>query len=351
MKKCLSIFVSILLFINIAIVNTSALYIPSKNDYDIDDSSHKLYNIGIDDEYLYAYEAYQILYLFHEVQGTSVNFTNLSKLNNWAELNHKLTREEAAKYIIESFGYIPFDEDNYIWNDENKQHLEFRAYIDTCKRLGITMGIGNNCFGPTSLITENDFLTMLKRASEAETELSQYYKMSFNTNLCKVLSAKYQKSITLLPSFLVDYFYKNDWKFILSEFPYIGSPYINGVGTPNYSWIGATSYSRKTITVLTWYGNECAPIDSDSVTAHEFGHFLQKAAEIDSTEVMELEVEKLIPLAGDYCSTNSREYFASAYEEYIINKAEFRNNCPITYDLIIEAESIVKYKNKNNIMM
>ena len=69
--------------------------------------------------------------------------------------------------------------------DEAEQNEIYRPYIDYAKRLGITLGVGENYFAPKRPITEQQLRTMLERANGIE----PIYPLSYDTPLYKILSA------------------------------------------------------------------------------------------------------------------------------------------------------------------
>ena len=114
-----------------------------------------------------------------------------------------MTREAAITAVIRSYGIYPANEPDYLWVDEEEQAETYRPYIDYARRMGITQGIGNGYFAPNQPVTEWELRTMLDRANGIEPE----YPLSYDSNLCKLLSADIQYGLSLVPDFLVDRFY------------------------------------------------------------------------------------------------------------------------------------------------
>ena len=65
-----------------------------------------------------------------------------------------MTREAAVAAVVRSFGVYPADEPDHVWADEGAQGEQYRPYIDYARRMGITVGVGENQFAPKQLVTE-----------------------------------------------------------------------------------------------------------------------------------------------------------------------------------------------------
>lgn len=273
---------------------------------------------------LYGNTCYQLIIDQHEIDNISPY--KLSRLNDWKSIDSPITREEAITYIIQSYGVIPFDEFNYIWNDEKDQSLSYHNYIDFAYRLHITLGTGNNCFSPKEYITISDFKKLLKNTKVVENQLIPKYEMQYDSELCKVISAKYQLAISNLPDDIVDFFYNQKWEYRIMEYPY----------TKN-NVLGVTSYKEKEIIQIGWYGKAILKPNLMDTTYHEFGHFIQYFTEIDASNVMSQEMDKLSTITGSYCKTDPDEYFAEAFSIYIKNPYVLKHICPNSYKLIDEA--------------
>lgn len=236
-----------------------------------------------------------------------------------------LTREDAIKAIIRSYGVYPAGEDNHIWADELEQDRDAKAYIDYGYRIGITCGTGGNCFSPKDYVTQEQFYMMLDRADEVG--ISPLYNMEYDTPLCKVLSSDVQKGVSRLPECLVDRYVQYGGKVIVTTHPIICNGY-----KQSEDWVGCINYKHNTIWVAAYTENGCRHVVS--TTIHEFGHFLEYCTKpIDRYRIPD-ELERLIAWTGDYCDTDNSEYFARAFEKYVTMPILSRVRLPETYEHI-----------------
>ena len=86
-----------------------------------------------------------------------------------------MTREAAVTAVVRSFGVYPADEADYVWADEGAQGEQYRPYIDYARRVGITVGVGENRFAPDRPVTVWELRTMLERADGIEPEYPLSY--------------------------------------------------------------------------------------------------------------------------------------------------------------------------------
>ena len=143
-------------------------------------------------------EAMEIILEHHGVE-TEMDVSGYLTLDSDA-----MTREAAVTAVVRSYGVYPVDEPDYVWADEGAQGEQYRPYIDYARRMGITVGVGENQFAPKQLVTEWELRTMLERADGIEPE----YPLSYESPICKLLSAETQRGLSLIPDFLVDKFYQ-----------------------------------------------------------------------------------------------------------------------------------------------
>lgn len=281
---------------------------------------------NINSSILYGNECYELLLEQHEIDNFSASY--LSRLNNWKSIDSPITREEAITYIIQSYGIVPFDESNYIWNDEDIQSASYRQYIDYAYRLHITLGTGNNCFSPKEYITINDFKRLLSNAKKVENQLIPKYQMKYDTKICKIISAKYQIAISKIPKYIIDFFYSKNWTYRITPYPYKKNDEYH------CNIIGATSKNNKEIIQVSWYGCPIKLSNLIDTTYHEFGHFIQYFVDVDASNIMLAEMDKLSTVTGSYCKTEPKEYFSEAFSIYIKNPTLLNNICPKSYQLI-----------------
>ena len=232
-----------------------------------------------------------------------------------------MTREAAVTAVIRSFGVYPEDEPDYVWADEVEQSEAYRPYIDYAQRMGITEGIGGNCFAPDRPVTEWELRTMLARADGIEPE----YPLAYDSPLCRLLSAETQRGLSLIPDFLVDKFYQ-EGRVIHAT----GTPIIlpNGSSLSD-QYVGWIQYEGDV-----WISVECDgdPYShQDRTSIHELGHYLgYRTALLDRNRVPE-ERDWLIRRYRPYCNENNHEFFADSFTAYILWPAELQENAPTVY--------------------
>ena len=263
-------------------------------------------------------EAMSIILGYHNVE-TDMDISNYLTLD--AEI---MTREAAVTAVVRSFGVYPADEPDYIWVDEEEQNEVYRPYIDYAKRMGITEGVGGNRFDPGCTVTEWELRTMLARADGIEPE----YPLSYDSSLCKLLSAETQRGLSLIPDFLMDKFYQED-RVIHAT----GTPII----LPNGSYLSDQYAGWIQYEGDVWLSVECGgePYSyQDRAAIHEIGHYLgYRTALLDRNTVPE-ERNWLIRRYRKYCNRNNHEFFADSFVAYILWPDEMKVNAPITYDHI-----------------
>lgn len=99
-------------------------------------------------------------------------------------------------------------------------------------------------------------------------------------------------------------------------------------------------HGNQNISGLCVYANKVLYVRDPESTIHEFGHFYQRNTlyPFEIIRLYELEAESLSSVIGDYCLTNSSEYFAEAFDLYIKclenpnEIARFKNNAPLTWE-------------------
>ena len=260
-------------------------------------------------------EAIDII-LEHHVVETDVDVADYLTLD--AE---EMTREAAVTAVVRSFGVYPAHEPDYVWSDEAEQGDQYRPYIDYAKRMGITVGVGENQFAPKQLVTEWELEIMIDRAAGIEPE----YPLSYQSPICKLLSADIQMGLSLVPDFIVDSFYC-EGRVIHAT----GNPIIlpNGSSISD-QYVGYIQYEGDV-----WISVECDgdPYSQQDMTSiHEIGHYLgYRTALLDRNRVPE-ERDWLIRRYRPYCNENNHEFFADSFTAYILWPAELQENAPTVY--------------------
>lgn len=244
-----------------------------------------------------------------------------------------MTREAAVTAVIRSYGIYPADEADYVWADEEEQDEVYRPYIDYAQRMGITVGVGGNRFAPTRPVTAWELRTMLARADGIEPE----YPLSYDSPLCKLLSADIQMGLSLVPDFLVDSFYDEGRTITATT-----NPIVLDDGDTLQEWsIGWIWYEGDMWLAVTYRGHPC--YDQDMAAIHELGHYLGHRTKLLNRYSVAPERDWLMEFFRDYCDESNHEFFADSFVAYILWPEELIVNAPTIHDHIqqclIEMES------------
>lgn len=232
-----------------------------------------------------------------------------------------MTREASVTAVVRSYGVYPVDEPDHVWADEAEQGEKYRQYVDYAKRMGITEGVGENCFAPSHPVTEWELRTMLDRADGIEPE----YPLSYDSSLCKLLSAETQRGLSLVPDFLVDKFYQ-EGRVIHAT----GTPIILPNGSYlSYQYAGWIQYEGDM-----WLSVECGgePYShQDRSAIHEIGHYLGYRTSLLDRNIVPKERDWLAQRYRKYCNRNNHEFFADSFVAYILWNGEMEANAPTVY--------------------
>ncbi len=232
-----------------------------------------------------------------------------------------MTREAAVAAVVRSYGIYPADEADYVWADEEEQDEVYRPYIDYAQRMGITVGIGNGCFAPKRSVTEWELRTMLERADGIEPE----YPLSYESSICKLLSADIQRGLSLAPDFLVDSFYDEGRTITAATNPIV----LDDGDTLPDRYIGWIFYEGDMWLAVTYRGHPC--YDQDMATIHELGHYLGHRTKLLNRYSVAAERDWLMEFFRDYCNDSNHEFFADSFVAYILWPAEMAANAPMVY--------------------
>lgn len=235
-----------------------------------------------------------------------------------------MTREAAVTAVVRSFGVYPADEPDYVWLDEAEQAEIYRPYIDYAQRMGITAGVGENQFAPKQLVTEWELRTMLARADGIKPE----YPLSYDSPLCKLLSADIQMGLSLVPDFLVDSFYEEGRTITATTNPIVLD---DGDTLPEWS-IGWIWYEGDMWLAVTCRGHPC--YDQDMAAIHELGHYLGHRTRLLNRYSVAPERDWLMEFFRDYCNDSNHEFFADSFVAYILWPEEMATNAPTVYQHI-----------------
>ena len=232
-----------------------------------------------------------------------------------------MTREAAITAIIRSYGIYPANEPDYLWVDEDEQDEAYRPYIDYAQRMGITKGVGGNRFAPARPVTEWELKTMLDRANGIQPK----YPLTYDSPLCRMLSAETQRGLSLVPDFLMDRFYQED-----RAIHVVGSTII----LPNGSCLSDLYAGWIQYEGDVWLSVECdgEPYShQDRTVIHEIGHYLgHRTVLLDRNTVPE-ERDWLSHRYRKYCNENNHEFFADSFVAYILWPEEMATNAPTVY--------------------
>jgi hypothetical protein len=235
-----------------------------------------------------------------------------------------MTREAAVTAVVRSYGVYPVDEPDYVWVDEAEQAEVYRPYIDYAQRMGITAGVGGNRFAPARPVTEWELRTMLARADGIEPE----YPLSYDSPLCKLLSADIQMGLSLVPDFLVDSFYEEGRTITATINPIVLD---DGDTLPEWS-IGWIWYDGDMWLAVTYRGHPC--YDQDMAAIHELGHYLGHRTRLLNRYSVAAERDWLMDFFRDYCNESNHEFFADSFVAYILWPEEMAANAPTVYRCI-----------------
>ena len=244
-----------------------------------------------------------------------------------------MTREAAVTAVVRSFGVYPADEPDHVWADEGAQGEKYRPYIDYARRIGITVGVGDGCFAPKQSVTEWELRTMLAMGDGIEPE----YPLSYDSPLCRLLSADIQMGLSLVPDFLVDSFYEEGRTITATTNPIVLD---DGDTLPEWS-IGWIWYEGDMWLAVTYRGHPC--YDQDMAAIHELGHYLGHRTKLLNRYSVAPERDWLMEFFRDYCNESNHEFFADSFVAYILWPEELIVNAPTIHDHIqqclIEMES------------
>lgn len=262
-------------------------------------------------------EAMSIILSHHGVE-TDMNVADYLTLDAETET---MTREAAVTAVVRSFGVYPVDEPDYVWSDEDEHGEQYQPYIDYAKRMGITVGIGNECFAPKRSVTEWELRTMLDRAEGIEPE----YPLSYESSICKLLSADIQMGLSLVPDFLVDSFYDEGRTITAATNPIV----LDDGDTLPERYIGWIWYEGDMWLAVTYRGHPC--YDQDMTAIHELGHYLGHRTKLLNRYSVAAERDWLMEFFRDYCNESNHEFFADSFVAYILWTEELQENAPTVY--------------------
>ena len=233
----------------------------------------------------------------------------------------EMTREAAVTAVVRSFGVYPADEQDYVWSDEDEHGEQYRPYIDYAQRMGITVGIGNECFASKRSVTEWELRTMLDRADGIEPE----YPLHYESPICKLLSADIQRGLSMAPAFLVDSFYDDGRTITATTNPIV----LDDDTVLSERYIGWIRYEGDMWLAVTYRGHPC--YDQTMTVIHELGHYLGHRTQLLNRYSVVAERDWLMEFFRNYCNESNHEFFADSFVAYILWPEEMAANAPTVY--------------------
>lgn len=231
-----------------------------------------------------------------------------------------MTREAAVAAVVRSYGVYPVDEPDHIWTDEAEQGEAYRPYIDYARRMGITEGVGGGCFSPGRPVTEWELRTMLDRADG----IQPVYPLSYDSPLCKILSADTQYGLSLVPDSLMDRFYAEGRTITVTTSPIM----MDGVYLSE-RYVGWTQYEGDM-----WLAVACNNYpyyDQKKTAIHEMGHYLGYRTNLLNRFSVSDERHWLMDFFRDYCNESDQEFFADSFTAFILWPDELKENAPTVF--------------------
>lgn len=163
--------------------------------------------------------------------------------------------------------------------------------------------------------------TMLARADGIEPE----YPLSYESPICKLLSADIQRGLSMAPAFIVDRFYAEERTITATTNPIVRD---DGAVLPE-RYIGWIWYEGDMWLAVTCRGHPC--YDQDMAAIHELGHFLGHRTKLLNRYSVPSERDWLMDFFRDYCNESSHEFFADSFVAYILWPEEMAANAPTVY--------------------
>lgn len=243
-----------------------------------------------------------------------------------------MTREAAVTAVVRSFGVYPADEPDYVWVDEAEQAEIYRPYIDYAQRMGITVGVGGNRFAPKQLVTERELEIMIDRAADIEPE----YPLSYQSPICKLLSADIQMGLSLVPDFITDSFYAEGRTITATTNPIV----LDDGNTLPDRYIGWIQYEGDMWIAVNYHGHPC--YDHTMTAIHELGHYLGHRTRLLNRYSVAPERDWLMEFFRDYCNESNHEFFADSFVAYILWPEELIVNAPTIHDHIQQCLEVVE---------
>ena len=162
---------------------------------------------------------------------------------------------------------------------------------------------------------------MLARADGIEPE----YPLSYQSPICKLLSADIQRGLSMAPAFIVDSFYEEGRTITAAANPIVRD---DGAVLPE-RYIGWIWYEGDMWLAVACRGHPC--YDQDMAAIHELGHYLGHRTKLLNRYSVAAERDWLMEFFRYYCNESNHEFFADSFVAYILWPEEMQASMPTVY--------------------
>lgn len=162
---------------------------------------------------------------------------------------------------------------------------------------------------------------MLERADGIEPE----YPLSYESPICKLLSADIQRGLSMAPTFIVDGFYGEGRTITATTNPIVRD---DGAVLPERC-IGWIWYEGDMWITIDCHGHPC--YDQCIAVIHELGHYLGHRTKLLNRYSVAAERDWLMEFFRYYCNESNHEFFADSFVVYILWPEEMAANAPTIY--------------------
>lgn len=220
-----------------------------------------------------------------------------------------------------------------VYDYELYENQELDSQADVLIHIAADNGLCAENANPHDLITRGEAVYVIYRLAQGieSTPIPPIMSEFEIQNKDGVTLNEYLQEIMKVPEPIVDEFAALGWAY------HVDSNYLADLSLRyDMNCIGATSYQKKII-----YAGD------PKSTIHEFGHFyhLVVGFPVEFDAIYEAEHENARKVLGDYATRNSKEYFAEAFDYWVVyqnspNKlTSLQKAAPKTYAFLLELES------------
>ena len=187
--------------------------------------------------------------------------------------------------------------------------------------MGITEGVVGNRFAPARPVTAWELRTMLARADGIEPE----YPLSYDSSLCKLLSADIQRGLSMVPAFIMERYYAEGRTITATTCPIVrndgavlSDQYVGWIWYEGDMWLSVAAdnepYTRQ-----------------DRAAIHEIGHYLGHRTRLLDRNRVSGERNWLTHRYRRYCNESNHEFYADSFVAYILWPEEMQASMPTVY--------------------